>query len=188
MAVSTQRILSQIEFSQKLRNLPPARRLLYAALTAGALIGMFFVAVLLALMMMVVLSAPLGAPVTSFEQVVVLALPILGAMMISVGISGSAMPETVLPGETLATTARRAARSGLISGFFVGFFFSVIWGLVIRLPIILQTVIAIDAGTILAEVALFGLIMALVIAPAYALFRAYSSVSGIVALNWFDRA
>jgi uncharacterized membrane protein (DUF485 family) len=186
MSVSAQPVLSQIEFSEKLKNLPAARRLLYALLTALTLIGVFLLVVVLAVLVMSVVSGWMGAPVTSFEHYVLLALPILGAMMVGVGVSGSAMPETVLPGATLARIARRAFRSGLITGFLTVFFFSVIWGFVIRLPVIFQPVMTVDMGTLALEVMVFSGVMALVIAPAYALFRAFSSICGMIALHWFD--
>jgi hypothetical protein len=175
-------VLSQIEFSEKLKTLPAGQRAVYMLLTAVSLITMFFLVVVVAVLLMALLSAPLGAPADTIEEIVILGLPIMGAMMISIGMSGSAMPETVLPNETLGRIARRAARGGFISGLFLGFFF------VMRMTLIFQTVTDVNMGDLFTEILLYALVMAVVIAPAYALFRAFSSVWGMIALRWFDSA
>jgi hypothetical protein len=181
-------VLSQIEFSEKLKTLPAGQRAVYMLLTAVSLITMFFLVVVVAVLLMALLSAPLGAPADTIEEIVILGLPIMGAMMISIGMSGSAMPETVLPNETLGRIARRAARGGFISGLFLGFFFGIIWGFVMRMTLIFQTVTDVNMGDLFTEILLYALVMAVVIAPAYALFRAFSSVWGMIALRWFDSA
>jgi hypothetical protein len=181
------RLLSQIEFSEKLNTLSPARRFLYAIISALALMGLFVAMIVLSAMLMALLSIPLGAPITEPEQVALMVIPLIGALMICIGFGGSTMPETVLPGETLTRNARRAARGGLITGALVGFFFGLIWGTAIRLHLILQVVIAIDPGTLAGEILIFGIAMGLVVAPCFALFRAISSLIGTVMLDWFDK-
>lgn len=181
------RLLSQIEFSEKLNTLPTAKRLAYALLSTLALVGLFIAAILLSAVLMALLSIPLGAPITEPEQVALMLIPLIGALMIAVGFGGSAMPETVLPGDTLGRNARRAARGGLITGLLVGFFFGLIWGTAIRLHLILQVVNPIDPGTLATEILIFGIAMGVVVAPCFALFQAISSVMGTVMLTWFDK-
>ncbi|MBC8172127.1 MAG: hypothetical protein H7X77_10660 [Anaerolineae bacterium] len=181
------RLLSQIEFSEKLNTLSPARRFFYAIVSALTFVGLFVAMIVLSAVLMALLSIPLGAPITAPEQVALMVIPLIGALMICIGFGGSTMPETVLPGETLTRNARRAARGGLITGALVGFFFGLIWGTAIRLHLILQVVIAIDPGTLATEILIFGVAMGLVVAPCFALFRAISSLIGTVMLDWFDK-
>ncbi|HEX2621232.1 MAG TPA: hypothetical protein VHL11_13825 [Phototrophicaceae bacterium] len=182
------RVLSQIEFSEKLKRLSSAKRLIYALLTAVLLVAAFVGAILLAMLLMALVSALLGSPIERPEQVALMAIPIIGAMMIAIGFGGSSMPESVLPGDTLMRTARRAARSGLISGALVGFFFGMIWGTAIRIHLIVQSeLLQIEPGTLAKEILIFGVLSALVIAPCFALFRAFSSINGMLILDWFDR-
>ncbi len=181
-------LLSRIEHTERVRTLPAARRTQYALMSAGALLLAFILSVLVASVIAVFASSIVFNTPINGDNIISVSLPILTGFMVAIGFGSNPVPEMVGPNDTLRKTAKKAARSGLRGGLIIGFIFGLIWSLILRtsaLYINLRTMFTVDFNV--EGIFIFAVLMALIIAPVYAAFRAFNSAAGHLILHRLTR-
>lgn len=171
-------LMSRIEYTEAVRTLPTHKRLTYALLSTGTMVGGFLTAMLFALALALgILYLILGQILP--DDVLFVAFPVAAAFMISLGFTKDPMPEATRPDDTLAAVTKQVAIRGLRSGFIIGLIFGIVWGLVIRVGsvyIAFNTFITPDFR--IGEMFVFSIIIAVSVAPAFAAYRALIVAAG----------
>jgi hypothetical protein len=176
-------LISRIEHAELVRRLPLPKRLAYMLISGLAITLVFAVLVLLAVALATGVFSVMLEGAMTMDDILLLAVPVTAAFMVSIGFSGNPVAESITPGDTLARAVRQNARAGLVIGFISGFFFGLAWSLAVRvgaLYIELNTIF--DGGIYLGEILVYCVFMALIIAPFFALFRAFTAAVGHVVL------
>jgi hypothetical protein len=176
-------LISRIEHAELVRRLPLPKRLAYTLISGLAITLVFVVLVLLAVGLAAAVFGVILASEMTMPDILLLAVPVTAAFMVSIGFSGNPVAESVAPGDTLARSVRHNARSGLIIGLISGFFFGLMWSLVVRVgALYIQLNTIFEGGIYLGEILVYCVLMAVVIAPFFALFRAFLTAIGHVVL------
>ena len=179
VALFSRPLLSRVEHNEQVRQLGILQRMQYVLLSALALSVAFLTLTLLALLAATVVYSLYLGEILSFGDTVIFALPIIGAFMVSIGFSGSPVPETTAPGETLGDAVRRAARGGFVYGLVFSLLSSLVWFAVVNLEQLYIHVVTIYSGYVSVErIAVQTLIIMLVTSPALAIFRAFICMNG----------
>ncbi len=179
VALFSRPLLSRVEHNEQVRQLGILQRMQYVLLSALALSVAFLALTLLALLAATVVYSLYLGEILSFGDTVIFALPIIGAFMVSIGFSGSPVPETTAPGETLGDAVRRAARGGFVYGLVFSLLSSMVWFAVVNLDQLYIHVVTIYSGYVSVErIAVQTLIIMLVTSPALAIFRAFICMNG----------
>jgi hypothetical protein len=152
-------MLSGVELNERIRSLQAGRRFGYSLTVAVVVAGAFFAAILLSLLAAMILVSLFVGPLTLPEDAISLSLPLAVVFMFTVGITGLGGQNALVPGQQLATSALRAARSGLLVGLVAGALFGAFWAIIIS-----------------ANALLFAAIVGLSLAPALAFFRAIAVI------------
>lgn len=180
-------LLSRIEHAERVRTLPAARRTQYALLSAGALLLAFLLSVIVATAIALIASSIVFNTPINGDNIITITLPILTGFMVAIGFSSNPVPEMVGPNDTLRETVKKAARSGLRGGLIIGFVFGLIWSLILRtsaLYINWNTMFTADFHV--EGILYFAVLMALIISPVYAAFRAFNSAAGHLILHYLS--
>ena len=179
VALFSRPLLSRVEHNEQVRQLGILQRMQYVLLSALDLSVAFLTLTLLALLAATVVYSLYLGEILSFGDTVIFALPIIGAFMVSIGFSGSPVPETTAPGETLGDAVRRAARGGFVYGLVFSLLSSLVWFAVVNLEQLYIHVVTIYSGYVSVErIAVQTLIIMLVTSPALAIFRAFICMNG----------
>ncbi|MBC8099552.1 MAG: hypothetical protein H7Y11_08920 [Armatimonadetes bacterium] len=178
-------VYSQIEFVERVNQLPASIRLRYQVLTRLALLVAFLAAALATLLLIALLNSLSGNPPAHLGDWLWLIFPALGALLICVGFTPDAIPQSVLPNTTLTQVARHAARVGLVNGLMIGIGFGGVWMTINRLYLFvaLTTQIVLDINPVIVEIIVYSVLFGVLLAPLYAAFRAFSSVIGMWILH-----
>ncbi len=173
-------MLSKVEHIERLRELPPGRRLRYSLVLALAVAGAFVGSIALAIVLAVILFTLINGSAPTTEDTVALGVPIVIGFLAAIGFSSNPF----VPGQTVQQAARRAARFGVVNGFIAGLIFGILWSIIAGL-----TAVRFERWDLIfrQEVLIFGLALAVAISPAVAIYRAVTSVIESVALNFVRR-
>jgi hypothetical protein len=164
-------MLSGVELNERIRSLKPAQRLSYSTAVALIVVGAFWLAIILSVILaLICVLIFVGGRLTLPEDAIALSLPLTIVFMFSVGIGGLGGQHSLVPGQQVGKSARKAARSGLIVGLIAGVIFGFLWALLIQ-----------------ANPLLFAAILGLSLAPALAGFRAVVTVVEPVCLRMVAR-
>jgi hypothetical protein len=176
-------LLSRIEHVEAVRNLPFGKRIAYILISGFSIVLVFLLLVVLAISTANIAFSILIGEATSIDDALLLAMPVATAFMVSIGFSGNPVAESVAPGDTLQRTIKRAARSGFINGLISGFVFGLVWSMAIRIgALYIQLNTRFHSEVYLSEILLYCVMMALIIAPTFAVFRAFTSSVGHITL------
>ena len=148
-------MLSSVELNERIRSLGPAQRLGYSTAVALVVVGAFWLAIVLSVILALVFVVIfLGGQLTFPDDAIALSLPLVIVFMFAVGMSGLGGQHTLVPGQDVRKSALKAARSGLIVGLIAGAIFGFLWALLV-----------------LANPLIYAVLMGLALAPALAFFR-----------------
>lgn len=167
-------MLSNIEHSEILRTLPPAQRLRYSLSLILCVAGAFLVTLILAIGLALLFVRLFNPEPLRIEEVTIIAIPVVIALLLALGITRNPSREGVPPGQTVVSLARAAARRGFINGIVTGVIMGIVWSLIFQVDAIYFGVWGVQFNTnaILFRAAM----LPIAIAPALALFRAITSV------------
>lgn len=179
--------LSRIEHSEALRKMPIHRRVQYTFLYNTLILLIF---VLLCALSIVILLPIIESSIPrrwTLGDYILVGISIVATFFVAIGFTGSELPEHITPKDTVLNTILRAGRFGLVTGFCVGFVFGLIWAFAVRIGLLYVQLNTIYGQTVFIEDLLrYGALMAIFIAPMFALFR--MSTSGLsYGLLWFLR-
>lgn len=167
-------MLSNIEQTEILRSLQPTQRLRYSLTLILWISGTFLGTVALAVFLATLFVSILNPEPLRVEEVIVIAIPVVLAFLLAIGMTRNPSRDTILPGQTAASLARAAARRGFLSGVIVGVVFGVVWSLIFQIDAIYFGVWGVQFNT---SVMVFRAVMlATAVAPTLAIFRAVTSV------------
>lgn len=179
LALLSRPLLSRVEHVEQVRQLRIGQRLQYILLSALALSVAFVVIALLAVALATVLFSLYLGGLPGFGDMIVFSLPIVGAFMVSLGFSGSPVPERAVPGQTLRDAVYRAARGGLIYGVLASLLTGIVWFFVIHLEQLYIHLVTIYSGYVsLERVSVQIVIIMIVTGPALAVFRGFACLNG----------
>lgn len=178
------RLLTQSELREAINALDPRARLRFSLLVNGLNALVFGVAGALTIALHWLTFAAVSELRDDSGLAVFVGLVALTALMVCIGFSDHPVPERALPGETLATSARRAAFSGVRGGLWLGFLFGCLWGFLLNLNVIyvlLNTALTVSFS--LVDVLKYGAAMAVAVVPGFVLWRVAVCVSGTLLVH-----
>jgi hypothetical protein len=182
-------VLSHIQQVELTRRLTIPKRVLYTLVSTLSIWLMFAFSVSIALLVVIVLFDQVIDPVESMNDVVILSLPIIVTYIAVIGFSNHPAPTNIRPGDSFRRLVIQQARSGFLRGLIGGFIFSVVWNLAMQfgnLYIELNTIFSVDFR--LDEILLYSVLLGLVVAPTFAMFRSYTAVASHLTLYWLARS
>lgn len=178
-------ILSQVEHVALVNRLPVQKRFVYVLVSTLVIWTGFAVAIGLSLLLAILLFGVFVTPLETTNDVVILAIPIVCAVLALVGFSSHPGLTHVRAEDHAASTFQRTFKAGLWRGLVGGLVFGMLWSLTLRVSNIyieLNTILDVDFRA--DELLVYSLLIALAVAPTFALLRAITSVSSHLVLYW----
>ena len=178
---------SRIEHVEQVRTLPLGKRFVYTLSFYTLMTAAFVLCAGLAVAVNIVFYTVFVGSFRIPDDLLLLLLPIVSTLMVCIGFVGKPLPESIPPGETLDKYVQRAAGSGLVSGFIIGLVFGLLWAIAVRMgAIYIQLNTLLGQQVYIDEIISFGVIVAVTMAPTYALYNAFTSAIGHLLLHMVD--
>ncbi len=189
-------LVSQVESTEIIRQMPALRRVMYLAFTiGGSTLGLVLAIVLSAAVALLLLTFLFDYSFFSGDTLMVDNLimfsvfPVTLSYMLALGLSAHNQDETIKPGESLIVRTRAALRYGLFSGLIVGAVFGFLWYLAVSIGVIYIDLNTIFDTTIrLSDFVIYSTVLAFSVAPLLAIYRAFVTALGPVTLHRLRRS
>jgi hypothetical protein len=173
-------MLSGIELSERVRTLPFSQRLRYRVLLALAITLLFLVTAGLAAGLAILYTWLVVGRALTVEDALVMGTPALFAFLMAMGFTGGPGSEGVISGQKLTDLARKAARRGFINGLIIGAVFGMLWAAAFGMGLVY--VEGWD-DMVKRNMLTAAVLLALAVAPGFALFRGIGSIINDVVLR-----
>jgi len=185
----SRRLLTQTELTDRVQQLPIAKRTAYNTLLTVVNVSVFVLCTAFTLLLIVLLFPLIGEVFEQTDELLLAGLLAITALMVCAGYSGSPIPDHTLPDETLADNVRRAILSGLRNGAAFGFGFGIVWGLIVNLNIIYVEInTLVETSFSVFDILKYGFVFALAVTVPYMLMRATQAVTSTLLLRRFESA